>query len=65
MEMSMLFLGTSELVIILIILLVLFGGSQIPKVMKGLGKGIGEFKKGVKEEDEEPITKDDSDKQDK
>lgn len=42
-------LGTQELIIIGVILLVLFGGAKIPQLMRGLGKGMGEFKKGVEE----------------
>jgi sec-independent protein translocase protein TatA len=45
-------LGMGELVIILIILLVLFGGSKLPGLAKGLGQSIKEFKKASK--DEEP-----------
>lgn len=37
-------LGTSEIIIILVIVLLLFGGRKIPELMKGLGKGIREFK---------------------
>ena len=37
-------LGGSEMVIILIIVLLLFGGKKIPELMRGLGKGIREFK---------------------
>ena len=38
-------LGPSEIVLILIALLLLFGGNKIPELMKGLGTGIREFKK--------------------
>ena len=38
-------------VIIALALLLFFGGKKIPELMKGLGTGIKEFKKGVKEED--------------
>ncbi len=41
--------GPQELWIILIIALVLFGGSRIPTMMRGMGKGISEFKKGLKD----------------
>ena len=41
-------LGTPEIVIIAIIVLLLFGGKKIPELMKGLGKGIKNFKEGVK-----------------
>jgi sec-independent protein translocase protein TatA len=46
-------LGPTELVIILVILLVLFGGSRLPSLAKGLGESIRSFKKGVAEEVEE------------
>lgn len=40
------FLGGPEIAIILVIVLLLFGGRKIPELMKGLGKGIKEFKDG-------------------
>ena len=43
----------SELIIILIVVLLLFGGKKIPELMKGIGKGISQFKKGIKEVEEE------------
>jgi sec-independent protein translocase protein TatA len=36
-----------------VVILLLFGGKKIPELMKGLGSGIKEFKKGVKEEESE------------
>jgi len=45
-------LGMPELVIILVILLVLFGGSKLPGLAKGLGQSIKEFKKSSKDEDD-------------
>ncbi len=45
-------LGVPELVIILIILLVLFGGAKLPSLAKGLGQSIKEFKKASKDEPE-------------
>lgn len=36
-------LGASELVLIFLVVLLLFGGSKIPELMRGLGKGIREF----------------------
>ena len=45
-------LGTTELIVILVILLVLFGGAKLPSLAKGLGQSIKEFKKASKEEDE-------------
>jgi sec-independent protein translocase protein TatA len=45
-------LGGSEMIIILIIVLLLFGGKKIPELMKGLGKGVKEFKDASKGEGE-------------
>ncbi|RIJ49269.1 twin-arginine translocase TatA/TatE family subunit [Maribellus luteus] len=45
------FIGPQEIIIILIIVLLLFGGRKIPELMKGLGKGMKEFKKATKEGD--------------
>ncbi len=45
--MKLLFLGTWEILIIVLILLMLFGGKKIPELMKGLGKGVKSFKDGV------------------
>lgn len=41
-------LGTGEIIIIAVLVLLLFGGKKIPELMKGLGKGIRNFKDGVK-----------------
>ena len=41
-------LGTGEIIIIAIIVLLLFGGKKIPELMKGIGKGVKNFKEGVK-----------------
>jgi sec-independent protein translocase protein TatA len=41
-------LGVGEMIIILIIVLLLFGGRKIPELMKGLGKGVKEFKDASK-----------------
>jgi sec-independent protein translocase protein TatA len=49
-------LGAPELIIILIILLVLFGGAKLPSLARGLGQSIKEFKKASKEEPEEEKT---------
>jgi sec-independent protein translocase protein TatA len=46
-------LGAPELVVILIILLVLFGGSKLPSLAKGLGQSVKEFKKAAREVEEE------------
>lgn len=47
-------LGMPELIIILVILLVLFGGSKLPGLAKGLGQSIKEFKKSTKEDEPAP-----------
>lgn len=43
-------LGTQELLFILIAVILLFGGTQIPRIMRGFGQGIREFKTAVKDE---------------
>lgn len=49
-------LGGMEIAIILVIVLLLFGGRKIPELMKGLGKGIKEFKDGKDGvDDNEPV----------
>lgn len=57
-------LGTGEIIIIAIIVLLLFGGKKIPELMKGLGKGVKSFKDGVKgiEDDIEMSDKENKDK---
>ena len=45
--MKLLFLGTWEIVIIVLVVLLLFGGKKIPELMKGIGKGVRSFKEGV------------------
>ncbi len=49
----MLGLGTNELVIILLIVVVLFGGRKIPEILRGLGQGLREFKTASREDPEE------------
>jgi len=45
-------MGAPEIIVILIILLLMFGGKKIPELMKGLGKGIKDFKDASKGESE-------------
>ena len=53
-------LGTQEILIIALIVLLLFGGKKIPELMKGLGKGVKSFKEGMKDiTDDEQRTKTD------
>jgi sec-independent protein translocase protein TatA len=49
-------LGLQELIIILVIALVIFGGKKLPEVGSGLGKAIREFKRGTSEPDEIDVT---------
>ena len=42
-------LGTWEIVAIVLVILLLFGGKKIPELMKGLGKGVKSFKDGMKD----------------
>ncbi|WP_185869885.1 Sec-independent protein translocase subunit TatA/TatB [Blattabacterium cuenoti] len=44
--------GTTEIVVIVILALLLFGGKKIPELMKGLGTGLKEFKKASEESEE-------------
>ena len=46
-------MGVTEWLIIALVILLLFGGKKIPELMKGLGKGIKEFKSASKEESNE------------
>ena len=46
-------LGTTELIILLVIVLILFGGAKLPQLMRGMGEGMKEFRKATKDEDEE------------
>lgn len=46
--------GAPEIILILVVVLLLFGGKKIPELMKGLGKGVREFKEGQKGEDGNP-----------
>ena len=56
-------LGTGEIIIIALIVLLLFGGKRIPELMKGIGKGVKNFKDGVKGlEDDINLNDNDTDK---
>jgi sec-independent protein translocase protein TatA len=56
-------IGPWQIILIIAVILLLFGGKKIPELMKGIGKGAREFKKGLSgEEEEEEKKKDDVDK---
>lgn len=55
-------LGAGELIIILLVVIVLFGAKKIPDLAQGLGKGIREFKKAVKDVEEDIKITDSGDK---
>lgn len=53
-------LGTTEIIFIVLLILLLFGGKKIPELMKGMGKGVKSFQdgmKGVPDEDEKRESK--------
>jgi len=52
----MLGLGTQELIIIFLIVMVLFGASRLPEIGSGIGKAIKNFKKATSEQDEIDVT---------
>lgn len=51
-------IGPWQIVLIVVIVLLLFGGKKIPELMKGIGKGTREFKKGLSGDEEEKKEKD-------
>ena len=53
MTTQLLFIGTTELLLISGLALLLFGGKKLPEMMKGLGQGVQSFKKGMNEPLEE------------
>ncbi|MDB4655376.1 twin-arginine translocase TatA/TatE family subunit [Flavobacteriales bacterium] len=53
--------GPTEIIIVLVIVLLLFGGKKIPELMKGLGSGIKEFKDASKGEDSDTKIKEKND----
>lgn len=60
--------GTQEILIVLGVVILLFGGKKIPELMRGVGKGMGEFKKGIaegKRDDEDTTESSEKDKEGK
>jgi sec-independent protein translocase protein TatA len=54
--------GWQEILLILLIIILLFGATRIPSIMKSMGKGVKEFKKGISAEDEEKEIEKEEDK---
>lgn len=48
-----LFIGTWELILIILVFVLIFGGKKIPELMKGVGKGVKSFKEGMNEIDDQ------------
>ena len=46
-------LGAGEIIVIVLVILLLFGGKKIPELMKGVGKGVKSFKQGLNEVEDE------------
>jgi sec-independent protein translocase protein TatA len=50
-------LGAWEIIVIVLVVLIFFGGRKIPELMKGVGQGVKEFKKAVRDEPENEESK--------
>lgn len=55
--------GPWQIALVVIVVLLLFGGKKIPELMKGLGGGVKEFKNAMKEEDQKLSKKDEETKE--
>lgn len=51
-------IGTQEILFIVLIVLLFFGGKKIPELMKGLGKGVRSFREGMNQIENDPRTTD-------
>ncbi|HQG76307.1 MAG TPA: twin-arginine translocase TatA/TatE family subunit [Bacteroidales bacterium] len=49
--------GITEIILVILVIVLLFGGRKIPELMKGIGQGMKEFKKASKVEDDPEKTK--------
>ena len=56
--------GTWQIILIVLVVLLLFGGKKIPELMKGIGRGTREFKKGLNTDEEDEPEKKDTEKKD-
>jgi sec-independent protein translocase protein TatA len=55
--------GPWQIILIIVVVLLLFGGKKIPELMKGIGQGAREFKKGLSGEEEEEKKKEETKKE--
>ena len=58
-------IGVWQIVVIVLLVLLLFGGRKIPELMRGVGQGMKEFKKATAEDGDDVIIEDDDEKKDK
>jgi len=65
LEVDMFGLGATEMMIILVLVLIIFGAGKLPEIGSALGKGLRSFKKSVRDRDEIDITPKDEDEKDK
>ena len=57
-------IGPWQIILIVLAVLLLFGGKKIPELMRGLGRGVKEFKEGISDNSTDKDTKESSDKKD-
>lgn len=50
-------IGATEIILICVVILLIFGGKKLPELMKGMGKGIKSFKEGMNEPSEEDFSR--------
>lgn len=55
--MTICMIGTTEIILICAVILLIFGGKKLPELMKGVGKGVRSFKEGVSEPTEEEMNR--------
>jgi sec-independent protein translocase protein TatA len=57
-------IGPWQIILIVLVVLLLFGGKKIPELMRGIGKGVREFKEGINPEESSKENKDSVEKKD-
>ena len=50
-------IGATEIILICVVILLIFGGKKLPELMKGMGKGVKSFKEGMNEPSEEEMNR--------